>query len=113
MFILVDVTCFEHTEEGELSLSVVVRLHGDVFVTPVNGESHGTKRLSHLFDVFNSQLTAHSSKLFTAYIVFGDVVNLFDFNFSRETVTVPALRKHDVVSGHAFVAGDDIHIDPV
>ena len=113
VFILVDVSVFEHTQERELGLSVVVRLHSNVFVAPVNRESHGTEGLTHLFDVFDSELTAHSSELFTADIVFGDVVNLFDFDFSRETVTVPALREHDVESGHAFIAGDDIHIDPV
>ena len=113
VFVLVDVAGFEHPQEGELRFCVVVRLHGDVFMAPVNGEPHGAQGLPHLFDVFDGEFAAHAAELFTGDIVFGDVVGLFHFDLGRQSVAVPALREHDVIAGHALVPGDDIHVNPV
>ncbi|KUK61769.1 MAG: hypothetical protein XD82_0957 [Methanoculleus marisnigri] len=113
MLALVDVAGFEHLQKRSLSLFIILREHGDVFVAPVGGEPEPPHGRPHLLDVPDREVAAHLPELLPRYIVFGDPVSLLDLHLGGEAVAVPPLREHHVKTAHTLVPRDKVDVAPV
>ncbi len=102
-----------HLHKGVLGLAVVLWLHGDVLITPVDAKSQPAHSIAHLPNVSGCQFFAQTPELSTRHLVFGNVVYLLHFDLGRQAVAVPALGEHNIISAHPFIAGNEIYVAPV
>ena len=113
MVCLVYPAAMVHLHKGVLGLAVVLWLHGDVLVTPVDAEGQPAHSIAHLLYVTGCQFFAQPPELCTRHLVFCNVVYFLHLDLGRQAVAVPALWKHYIISAHAFVPGNEIYVTPV
>jgi len=113
MVCLVYPAAIVHLYKGVLGLAVVLWLHGDVLIAPVDAEGQPAHSTAHLLYVTGCQFFAQAPELSTRHLVLGDVMYLLHLDLGRQAVAVPTLWEHHIISTHPFVPGNEIDIAPV